>query len=209
MLLNEFYKPKINNSIETAATKYLQSKKRAYDGGDAYKNLMQAMSKMGWIYLDSGAFSKVFVHPKKKYVIKINSTTDNAYRRYVYVIHKFRSPHFPKISDLKKIEINGDEYYVYLIEKLQKITGPFIVELSKNIKQIAVKPNATLKNIYYNDYYEEQEEIPEFILQNPSLVRAARIIGRRVAKEDWVDLNTGNIMKREDGTIVITDPYAG
>ena len=76
--------------------------------------------------------------------------------------------------------------------------------LSKFIDLIACDYKKTLTNIFkYNYPY----KTPNFLLNHPELVKAARIVGK-YHLDHWLDIHSKNIMQREDGTIVITDPYS-
>lgn len=102
MKINEFYKPKISKGVEKAAFEFFPKAKD--DRRDATITLKLKLKKMGWIYLDNGAFSSVYVNDKKSYVIKINSYPDPGFEYYVNTIKKYHNKHFPKISDKKVLE---------------------------------------------------------------------------------------------------------
>ena len=197
MLINEFYKPKISKPIERVATDYVTSDQYYVNKFD---NLCDSLKKMGWRFLDDGAYSKVFANSKKNYILKINSSPDKGYATYVNLIHKYRNKHFPKISDLKQIEFQGSAYYVYLIEKLEHIPSPMDDEWSFEISKIADEPTEPLEKLF-------MIQIPAFLIKNPSIVKAAKLIGYNMG-DNYLDINRNNIMRRSDGTIVITDPYS-
>ena len=67
------------------------------------------------------SFSSVYENDKKNFVLKVTNRPDPEYQRYVDVIKKFDNKHFPKISNMKKLDINCRDYYVYAIEKLKTI----------------------------------------------------------------------------------------
>jgi hypothetical protein len=209
MLTNEFYKPKISKPIERVATDYVTSD-QYYD--DKFDNLCDSLKKMGWRFLDDGAYSKVFANSKKNYILKINSSPDKGYATYVDLIHKYRNKHFPKISDMKKIEFEGNIFYVYLIEKLKHIPSPMDDEWSLIISKIAENPNKPLEKLFANAHKLRfgnvgGKNIPTFLIKNPSIVQAAKLIGYNMDGY-CLDIHRHNIMQRPDGTIVITDPYA-
>ena len=171
MNISELYKPKLSTSIISAAEQYYKEKLMMGDD-----NLRKTLSKMGWKYLDEGAFSKVFENPKKNYILKINSSPDVAYARFVDIIHKHRNKHFPKISDMKQIEFENRNYFIYLIEKLNKM--PIGSYWNDPIRDIINHPSASLEDLYLNKY--GMDAIPEILVKNPSLVSAARILGKNI-----------------------------
>jgi hypothetical protein len=79
------------------------------------------MEKLGWIELDFGSFASVYGNKSKPYILKKLNDPDICYEAYVRLIHRHPNKHFPIISDMKKLRFNGNNYYVYLIEKLYKI----------------------------------------------------------------------------------------
>jgi len=210
MLLNELYKPKIGNPLTTAVAGYYKTPNRMNS------DLSEKLKKLGWTMLaDPGAFSAVYGNPKKNYVIKINLNPDSAFADYASVIKKYRNKHFPKISDMKSMKFPDrgymNTYYVYLIEKLHPISMDNKI-FAKLISQIMDMPTTNINEIY--KIFEEDwsrikntKEVIAYFRKNPSLVRAARIAGRNIGGH-CNDMHSGNIMQRQDGTVVITDPYA-
>ena len=58
-------------------------------------------------------------------------------------------------------------------------------------------------------FEEERREVPKFLKRDSSLVSALKYVGGNIGANAWLDIKGENLMQREDGTIVITDPYAG
>ena len=57
-------------------------------------------------------------------------------------------------------------------------------------------------------FEEEWKEIFDNIVGIPELVSAITLIGNAAKQHKLrLDIHSGNVMKRQDGTIVITDPY--
>jgi hypothetical protein len=198
MNINEYYRPKISKGIEAAATDYYN---KINQGNSWNANLLlnNTLKKYGWTYTTQGLYSSVYVNPNKNYVLKLNKHPDPGYAKYVTLIKNYKNPHFPIISDLKQININNKIYYVYLIEKLKQYSDNNVV---KAIKYVSTFPSLPLREIY------REEEIPTILLTHPKLEKALRIVGRNLGPRMSLDLHSGNIMQRNDGTIVITDPYS-
>jgi hypothetical protein len=221
MQLEELYKPKISKTLSNTAFDYFNSqaiKIPGYDKMREQNEFIKKLKKMGWEFLDDGAYSNVFANPKKDYVLKINKFPDNGYATYVNMIKRARNIHFPKISDMKHLDIFLDGYtkiyYVYLIEKLYEFKydeGTFLADI---VKKMIEHPNATnaywfseefLNIISYRDR-DIQELIKKYV--TPSLIAATKIISHNTDINNCkIDMHGRNIMKRNDGTIVITDPY--
>jgi NDP-sugar pyrophosphorylase family protein len=73
-------------------------------------------------------------------------------------------------------------------------------EWSLAISKIADYPYQPLERLF-------RKNIPTFLIKNPNIVKAAKLIGYNMDGY-WLDIHRHNIMQRPDGTIVITDPYA-
>jgi hypothetical protein len=227
MLLDELYKPKIGKKVVDTAQEYYAnrhgSEPRDYNEGLDW--LQAKLSSLGWHKLNSGGYSYVFANPKKNYVLKVNTIQDNGYDQFVQIIHRSRNKHFPRISDRKTMEFDGDEvhnfrknvYHVYLIEKLEELPEPkndnYASILSVIMSVYHEEWNPSLKTALdwlERDYFTEEEfpSIKEFILRHKELAKAAAILGNAQKYHKLNnDLHSRNIMQRADGTVVIVDPY--
>ena len=232
MKLDELYKPKISKGVEKTAFDYFLV--RANNNSDNWHDerlqsdsiFKKKMEGLGWKYFKGGAYSSVFVNPNKNFVVKTTQNADRGYAHYVDLIKRSRNPHFPKISDKKKLLVPSkpyeswhgsmiqgpdEDYYIYLIEKLYPIDDDqtktsLAITLSRWFDKVIRYPYMSLKSMSKTFSYEGS--IPEILLENKKLVQALRIVGNN--RKNFVnDMHSGNIMKRKDGTIVITDPYAG
>jgi len=226
MKLFELYRPKISNRLATPAYNYFRKAGEAV----AYfaepntstdkrnevvtarkiekENMEAALKKLGWNCEAEGYFSSVWVNDNKPFVLKINEQPDRGYAHFVSVVKKHRNKHFPVISDQKEMEIAGRKYYIYMIEKLKPINYLAAAREYLNIFSKVIRfPADSLKSLFNEDNAYSYPQPPTILLDNPSLVKALRIIGNNFA--GFVnDLHAGNIMQRDNGTIVIIDPYA-
>jgi len=113
MRLDEYSKPRVPVKVFKVVDDEVRTSSSSL-------NMDQKLEKLGWEFFNGGSFAAVYTNPKKPYILKINKQPDKAYAYYVSIIRKLHNKHFPKISDLKFIEVNGGRYYIYLIEKLHK-----------------------------------------------------------------------------------------
>lgn len=202
MRLEEYSKPKIPVKFSKAAFAYNRGEISEYSMKNKLKNL-------GWEFLNSGYYSNVYQNPNKPYILKVNSKIDTAYAQYVTLVRKIHNKHFPKISDLKFIELDGKRYYIYLIEKLEPCRDDIKYDLSLILSKIVDYPGSSFA--YFERTYRNKQEVLDLLKNQPELIKVARIIGKYRSKlKVYVenDLHSGNIMQRVDGTIVITDPYS-
>jgi len=223
MKISEVSRPKIGKRITDTAFKYFRGKG---DSDTAYAFGGQVgfeitLSKLGWTRFGNGNFSSVYSNPKKNYIMKISDKPDEGYAEYVNLIKKTRNKHFPKISDIKFLEIpvimyhvtKDVKYYVYLIEKLYSININTIQ--NGNYPMSATTAGSYCHSVAYNYwkdlttvFSDNDEDVPKFLKRNPSLVQALQFVGKNASVNVWLDIKGENLMQRLDGTIVITDPYA-
>jgi hypothetical protein len=194
MKINEVIKPRISLPVSRAAGTFYR--KHQADDIDSHDNLEKKLKKYGWRYLSSGALSNVFGNSKKSYVLKINKQPDPAFQSFVNLIKKYPNKHFPKISDMKEYKVGKKKYYVYMIEKLYKVRDEFIKDL--------IYSYANGNPI---DVMRTNADYLEYLNKHPSLKQALDILIKN-EKRHRIDLHSDNFMKRKDGTIVLTDPYA-
>ena len=158
---------------------------------------------LGWKPTGYGRVSMVYTNPNKPYVLKINYTYDRGFAWYAMLTHKFPNPHFPVIGNMKLVKIGKVSYYVYLIEKLN-YNAPNELPLTPDIYNYVIKHPE-------NDLSTLSEYTREKLKQEPLFLEALRIIGSNAKKSRiplHPDLTTANIMKRDDGTLVISDPLS-
>jgi len=203
MRLDEYSKPIIPKKFyKTVNDSYVNKKFEPYEMKDKLETL-------GWYETGKGAYSDVYENKNKPYVLKLNTSPDSAYNYYVQSIKKYHNKHFPKISDLKFMELGGKRYYIYLIETLLPIDGAYgglEHMLVRYLEKIMINPSARISDFAF------PEREKNYFKKNPDLVKAARIVGKNKLNYKgeefmYLDIHFGNIMKRNDGTIVITDPY--
>jgi hypothetical protein len=197
MKINEINVPK---RVVSTAKKHFSYKNDEQDDS----LLDNAMKKMGWHLIGTGFFSNVYFNSKKKFVLKINTRPDLEYQRYVDVIKKYKNKHFPMISDIKKIRIGGNIYGVYSIEKLKELNHDNWNMVSAIFYEFELRRNSSSKK-FYNDMEENEKQ---FLDNNPEFVKALEIVKSNKQKSRELDLSPDNVMQREDGTLVITDPYS-
>ena len=192
MNIFELNNSKISDEVVTAATENAS-------GSGKLLILNDTLKQLGWNLVGMGSYGFVYEGSKSESVLKVNIKPDDAYAHYVDIIKLHDNPHFPLISDMKVFKIGKTKYYVYLIEKLKPLPATLESDwIASWISKIAANSDKTIKQI--------SKTIPQFLIDNPLLVEAAQIVGENLLKY-LSDLHSGNIMQREDGTIVITDPY--
>lgn len=220
------------NIVKTTKDFYQRADKWNYDN----PILDLKLEKLGWQrnYLSKGSYSMIYENPQEpRYIIKINQRRDSGFEWFAFLTKKFPNIHFPKIGNAKIITVDKTKYFVYAIEKLFKFEEAVditnIAQLcdhlidSSGVGVSAIKNLNTKDLVTYIEEYPKQFDYPArivesflFLLENyPSfesqfntLINACNILAKN-QRSFFNDIHDGNIMRRQDGTIVISDPFSG
>lgn len=211
MLLNELAKTRIPEPVKQTVFDYFRLRSKTWKNPDERQvddNFEEKLLTLGWKRLGAGSFSSVFQNPKKNYVLKINKRHDEGYEHFVRLIHRYPNKSFPRISDMKNLDIDGENYYVYLIEKLSKIPERTAEKYAYIFAHVIDNPTDSLAQLFNSENWSYlPHSTPQIFRRNPALITALRVIGRNIGYFGN-DIHLHNIMYRKDGTIVIIDPYS-
>lgn len=157
------------------------------------------LADKGWEYIDQGHYSATYLSPNKKSVLKINRDFDPGYEHFIKVIKAHPNPHFPIISDKKKLP---DGTFAYIMERLY--------DLGNENKSLITAIIDTMPFIIDNEFDQYKRLYPKFVdalnKQQPGIFDALEILAKNNNRYKN-DIRSENLMKRNDGTIVIIDPY--
>lgn len=143
--------------------------------------------------LGSGMYGVVYKNNTYPYVIKIFKASDHGYRMWLdYCIANKSNPYVPKIKG-RPTKITGTDYYFVRLEHLKKISAAEWSKFSFRLK-VAANPNRFNK-----------EDIEKATL-DPYIIDIVKYLNS--AKQYENDLHKDNVMKRDNGQLVITDPLA-
>lgn len=179
---------------------------KKYQDLTAAQAMKKASEELGLPIYGRGAFGRVIQSPDPNWVYKFYER-DSAYDAYVDFLQQNPNKHYPVIKKVKKMTnffrrygIHPDKFTVVVIEKLNKIPEeklPLLLRIldwrvfdrdaldAKGIPPMAQKP-------LYMLWMAAQK------IRESSVMRPGR----------FMDFHSGNIMQRDDGTIVIIDPVA-
>jgi len=195
----------IGEPEEEVTTSFFKSKDNdGYIQAVARTKMYDKLEDLGWEQIGTGHFSFVFANPKKNYVLKITDTPDPGYAEYVNLIKSHKNKYFPHISDMKILEVSGQKYGVYLIEKLGRLERsllPYADIIDKLVTGLSV-------DRVYKIYEDDPAKVNE-IVKNQELMKAIKLLRYWSKKKGFsIDIHDANVMQRTDGTIVVTDPYS-
>jgi len=189
-------------------------------------DLISSLEKRGWKFHGSGSFSKVFTNEKYPFVLKVTEEYDRAFAHFAILTHKFPNKHFPVIGNAKILtDDNGNKYHLYVMEKLYKLDRTESRYFNNNFRLFSTFMNAmnwydtdklTIPVIrktfeFINDENSngsnfDKDTFKDFLRKNKSLIEALGTVAKY--GKGQFDIHGDNIMKREDGTLVVIDPLA-
>lgn len=171
------------------------------------EELVQQFTNRGWSIAGEGRDQIVLSKPGNRYVLKIvgqgSGQRIDMIRRYInfYRQHQ-RNPHFPKVGGDRTFRWQDKTYYAYTQEQLKHLPGD----------------EAVLDYLEYAMSLHAQGLEPKFDLIPPGLkveqvkgliYAVDELIGAGIGDTHSFDLtNVYNIMQRDNGQLVIVDPFA-
>lgn len=163
---------------------------------------------------DGGYFAQAVETPRNPNVVYKIIEQDDAYLKFAKFAREHKNKHYPTIyrirsmtSFFKRFEMQVEKFVVMDMEKLYKLENADLYSHLLGFRNDAGKP-MRLPNGRVNDKQLTIREICDTDPEFKGLWDAAQQIRTRLMTTpdmSW-DLHAGNIMKRKDGTVVITDP---
>jgi hypothetical protein len=173
----------------------------------------KVLQKYGYERIGEGYWASVFSKPGDPLVLKLFDSEDAGYYTFLNLATTHQNKHFPKFKG--KVMNVTDEYRAIRMEKLNPLSGSWnerdIVLMAINnaiemrTRNIFNTSEEYFKLEYGNKYYVDNSEKQVF-LDNEELLEACILIGEHWDGTLAIDIHSDNVMERNDGTIVITDP---
>lgn len=183
----------------------------------------QVMRQAGYGFLGGGAEATVWSHPRLPRVIKIimpddwrgdNRVAMATFQRFLKLTQSYPSPHWPRFHEMQdehgrssvfaKFRVGDRQYMQIAMERLEPLTAD-----EQEIIEIMSEDVAQGRSVeHFTGWGDDSNKwIDENRWQLPSLWKAMRAAHRKTNWDyDW-DLHGGNVMRRQDGTYVIIDPW--
>jgi len=170
------------------------------DFGDSYEKFATELKAAGFKKLGAGIKAIVYEHPQLPYVIKVFNNDPKYFKYFNWARENQDNPHVPQIRG-KYIKIN-ERLYAVRMEKLIPVTRDYeFIRKYIDPKIPVVDP----QSIFLATMILSPKN-SEFLENNyPKMVEVKSFI-HSVVKVGADDLHNGNVMKRSDGTLVVTDP---
>lgn len=236
MIITELNRPEPFSHHERAALDLVSKGNDPRTGSVFVAMLQQGWTPLRNGKLNTGYFSVVYTHTGKPYVIKINYRFDRAFAEYMILTRIHPNVHFPRFLDAKKLEYDSNvtfsngklhnykNVYAYKIEKLsplspnemsmtesQIIRGAMVYMSHYKLPTIQsafvllleLIKDGTLVKPSWKPYL---KKVSTLIYDNPSFSQALEILAKH--RRGNLDIGPRNFAKRDDGTLVITDPFA-
>lgn len=157
-----------------------------------YEDAQRLIRKLGFRrYIDDGVYSQVFINNNRDYVVRVTSSEHDCWPAYArWAMKRSRSKYVPKIYQVVDLP---DGTNVGVIERLIPLTDH-------------ESPPTW-------GWIQSSSDVDENIKYWPGYLRRLirdihRIFVESGEYDAEIDIHIDNVMKRKDGTWVITDPIA-
>jgi hypothetical protein len=186
------------------------------------RDVLKTLKDEGKYTVRNGSFAVVLIPPGKNYVFRC-WTIDEGYTKWLKYIEANPSKHFPKvISKIHELPVffkqpeaqSKDKIYVARVEKLEQLkprstASEAIDTIHAYIDSFAAPETLVLGDIIEHLDNEGLEAELEFVQDNKSFFETYMKVTKWSAKNARRhDLRSTNIMVRDNGDLVITDPAA-
>jgi hypothetical protein len=177
-----------------------------------WQEVLEEFKKDGGIVLGQGKYSSVLFHPNWNYVLKIFSN-DAFYLKFIRFTMKNSRPSFPKIFDKPRKIVphfkrtkESEFLYIVPIEKLNPLSKLewediqfYLTYSSENREEYREK---------YESWKIISARLEEIEKNYPQLIQFKKDYDffENSGIEGSFDIHKGNIMKRDNGEFVISDP---
>jgi hypothetical protein len=195
------------------------------------EELEDVMAEKGYEHLGNGNFTAVYARPGSNKVIRIG-TMEDTWHHYAALCMKTSNPHFPRIDKIGTRTGGDEKLLVARMERLLPISEPEVDFVHNNLPMIAfialyivqsmTQPHkdwtfAALKYFFrsqlqnterfaglsYEAGFKGWVDSEAMKLERP-MAQALQMI--KSIPYAQFDFKPDNFMRREDGTLVITDP---
>jgi len=187
------------------------------------KQLVAWLKSNGFEKLGGGVFAAAWAKPGHNRVVKVSNRQDDCWIKFAqWSMAKTNNTHLPKIPWIKRYQGKrkgiATEFFITIIERLKPLTKTAIARIND--------PGVLLGLMHYaNLDYNTEQSIEKAMSKQPNpqqfsdrkvltkyknhpFIKAIQQISN-ISGDCWSDLHSGNLMVRNDGTIIITDPIAG
>jgi hypothetical protein len=192
---------------------------------DVERFITKALKKAGYTFIGSGYDAQVWMKDEGT-VVKIlmpkeDNTAHDTFKTFYQISKKLNSPNLPRFKEVDGSEVfnftvKGEPFVQYGIEQLHPLKrgslDEWVVWMMAELSANQLDWNTAVEKMGK----EKGKHAKEFAALNSSKLSEYKILYNTLRKLHKVgrskgygwDPHTENIMQRDDGTIVITDPWA-
>jgi hypothetical protein len=208
-------------------------KKKTNEDEDVSKFVKNKLKAAGYKFIGSGYDAQVWMKDEGT-VVKIllpkeDNSAHDTFKTFYQISKKLNSPNLPQFkqvdgNEVYNFTINNQPFVQYGMEQLYPLEkgslDEYVVWMLADYSAKQTDWKDVVKSISKDSgkgYYPNAEKLQkEFIAQNASKMREYEIFYNTLRKLHSVgnkrgygwDPHTENVMQRNDGTLVITDPWA-
>lgn len=183
----------------------------------SFQSLKHYFKKHGFEHVQNGG-TDVFIAPNQKYVVKM-VRRDSPSLEYAKFVKQNRNKHYPTIYGIKELdEVHAthrgrdDKNYIVIQERLYHLpreieyaVDKYLLPISEEIERRYDSYDEFLNSIRNNAAKSHGDHARSFF---PKSFLDAMVQMGDVFDKYFSDLHGQNVMQRQNGTLVITDPVA-
>jgi hypothetical protein len=179
--------------------------------------------------LGKGAFASVFQHPVYHNVAVKIFEYDPMYVKFIKICQKTTNRWLPKVVSVHKVkmdevktwrhDVHGDkigktEAWIVFFEKLRKASNAelkaAVQDILSDIPDSYFEEDGDLEHFYRDDFIDFEDLDPEVwaVIARATKRADVKQLAKILVKVDAADIHAENVMIRDDGQLVFTDPVA-
>lgn len=163
----------------------------------SYNLLVAELTRQGYELLGNGHFAAVFTHPNIEGVVKLGFKKEDSGAAYAAFCRSHKGvKHLPEIYDIKRFR----SFYAVLMPQYIPIETSY--QYGCPLDELEKGHLIHARKALFNGVDRGCHEVFK------SIVKTASLIGGHFRGVASFDLHSDNVMKRSDGTMIITDPVS-
>lgn len=159
------------------------------------------VTELGYKLIGSGTYAYTLEHPNG-YIIKVVDN-DKCYRNFIdYCKNNRSNPHLPKFKSFRPLFLNPlENIFAIRMEKLEPVDFDFSLQLKDWLTDLErANDTKAKKTVFDNIFYKKNNELLDTLLD----------LQHQLPNNCKMDVrfNYDNVLQRNNGTKVISDPWA-
>lgn len=173
-------------------------------------SIAKKLEKLGYKFKGRGTYSDIYVNPDSQVIIKVGRGKDPCWEAFANIVKGpgKGNPWFPRIAGLQTIQSRHGTYFIAFMEKLNNLSKDnirFVNWVDKHFDKL--QRGQTNIDLYYDALHDDL--FPPYVNEkiDKKFVEALELLNEHMPDGCSNDLHEDNFMERDNGQIVIIDPF--